>query len=66
MSGTRGKSARGEIVDFDLMKIKQQLADAPKTVEVKKREEMITAKRKRKKIVEPVDEEENQTEEEKK
>jgi len=33
-----------------MMKIKQQLADAPKAIEVKKREEMITAKRKRRKV----------------
>lgn len=56
MSGTKGRSARGETVDFDVMKIKQQLSDAPKAVEVKKREEMITAKRRRRKVAEPVDE----------
>lgn len=47
MAGTKGRSARGEKVDFDLMKIKAQLADAPKTIEVENREEVIVAKRKR-------------------
>jgi len=48
MAGTKGRSARGEHVDFDQMKLRQQLKQAPKPVEVKKREEMIISKRRRK------------------
>jgi len=51
MAGTKGRSARGEKVDFDVMQVKQKLEEAPKTIEVKEREEMIIAKRKRKKVV---------------
>jgi ribosomal protein S17 len=40
-------SARGERVDFDLMKIKQQIAAAPKAVTVKAREDFIDQKFKR-------------------
>jgi hypothetical protein len=40
-------SARGERVDFDLMKIKQQIAAAPKAVTVKAREDFIDQKSKR-------------------
>lgn len=38
------KSARGVTVDFDLLKIKSQIAAAPKTVEVKKREDFVDKK----------------------
>jgi hypothetical protein len=41
------KSARGEIVDFDLLKIKQQIASAPKTTNVQAREDFIDQKFKR-------------------
>lgn len=41
------RSARGEIVDFDLLRIKQQIASAPKTTNVKAREDFIDAKLKR-------------------
>lgn len=41
------KSARGQTVDFDLLKIKQQIAAAPKTVEVKNRENFIEQRNKR-------------------
>ena len=41
------KSARGEMVDFDLMKIKAQIATAPKPVTVKTREDFIDQKFKR-------------------
>lgn len=41
------KSARGERVDFNLIKIKQQMASAPKTVTVKAREDFIDQKFKR-------------------
>jgi hypothetical protein len=41
------KSARGEVVDFDLLKIKQQIASAPKTIQVQEREAFIDNKFKR-------------------
>jgi hypothetical protein len=41
------RSARGEVVDFDLLKIKQQMAAAPKTTNVKAREDFIDQKFKR-------------------
>lgn len=40
-------SAKGEEVDFDLLKIKQQIAGAPKSVTVKARESYIDQKFKR-------------------
>jgi hypothetical protein len=41
------RSARGVEVNFDLLKIKQQIASAPKTTEVKARESFIDQKFKR-------------------
>lgn len=41
------KSARGQIVDFDLIRIKEQMASAPKTVDVKNREDYIERRNKR-------------------
>ena len=41
------RSMRGEIVDFDLFDIKQQMDSAPATEEIKQRERFIDAKRKR-------------------
>lgn len=41
------RSARGEVVDFDLLRIKQQIAAAPKTTNVKAREDFIDQKFKR-------------------
>lgn len=41
------KSARGVLVDFDLLKIKQQMASAPKTTDVQAREDFIDQKFKR-------------------
>lgn len=41
------RSARGVIVDFDLLKIKNQIASAPKTTSVKAREDFIDQKFKR-------------------
>lgn len=38
------KSAKGEIVDFDLLKIKEQIASAPKTTNVQAREDFIDRK----------------------
>lgn len=42
-------SARGEVVDFDMHLIKQQLATAPMTVDVEKRKTFIDDKEVRKK-----------------
>ena len=41
------RSAKGETVNFDLLKIKSQIAAAPKTKEVKKREDFIHKKLRR-------------------
>lgn len=41
------KSARGAVVDFDLLRIKQQMASAPKTTNVQAREDFIDQKFKR-------------------
>lgn len=41
------RSARGEKVNFDLLKIKQQISAAPKTTDVKARESFIDGKFKR-------------------
>lgn len=38
---TKVTSARGQEVDFDLMRIKQQIGSAPKTVDVKTREQFV-------------------------
>jgi hypothetical protein len=40
----KARSARGEIIDFDLLAIKQQLAEAPVAIEVKRRQNHVTAK----------------------
>jgi hypothetical protein len=42
--GKMARSARGEIVDFDLIAIRQQLASAPPPVEVSTRREYIDNK----------------------
>lgn len=41
------KSARGALVDFDLMRIKEQIGSAPKPVNVKAREDFVDQKFKR-------------------
>ena len=41
------KSAKGQIVDFDLLKIKQQMASAPKPTNVQAREDFIDQRFKR-------------------
>jgi hypothetical protein len=55
-------SARGEVVDFDLLMIKQQLAAAPSNIEVARRQEFIDNKEKGKatKAKSPAPIEENQ------
>ncbi len=65
MAGTKGRTARGVLVDFDILKIKAQLANAPKPVEVQERENYIAqkGKRRRTKKEEPQLEEAATTEE---
>ena len=41
------RSAKGEVVDFDLLRIKAQIASAPKTTNVQAREDFIDSKFKR-------------------
>lgn len=41
------RSAKGQPVDFDMLKIKQQIASAPKPTSVKAREDFIDQKFKR-------------------
>lgn len=49
------RSARGQLVDFDLLKIKQQIAAAPKPTNVQVREDFIDQRLKRriKKLTQP-------------
>ena len=47
MAGTKARSARGVVVDFDLLAIKEKLASTPKPVEVKERENFIAQKSRR-------------------
>lgn len=42
--GRRVRSARGEVIDFDLMEIKSQMANHPKPTDVKKRETFIESR----------------------
>lgn len=41
------KSMRGDIVDFDLLDIKQQMGKKPVSIEVENREKFISSKRRR-------------------
>ena len=45
--GKKARSARGVTVDFDLMKIKEQIASAPTPMEVKARQDFIESRLKR-------------------
>ena len=45
--GKQVRSAKGQLVDFDLLKIKQQIASAPKPTNVQAREAFIDQKFKR-------------------
>lgn len=45
--GKKARSARGVIIDFDLMKIKEQIAAAPAPLEVKARQDFIENRLKR-------------------
>ncbi len=54
---TKRRSARGDTVDFDLLRIKEQIAAGPKPVNVQSREEFIDRKvrrRAKKQEVKPV------------
>jgi len=44
MAGKQTRSARGEVVDFDILIIKQQLSAAPQAIEVNARREYIDQK----------------------
>ncbi len=44
MATNRVRSAKGEVIDFDLIKIKQQIAEADISVDVKKRKRYIDKK----------------------
>lgn len=48
MENKKLRSAKGEIVDFDLLKIKQQIATVPASSGVAEREQMIDRKLRRK------------------
>ena len=41
------RTARGDVVDFDTIRIKQQLADAPMLIEVERRKSFIDSKESR-------------------
>jgi len=41
MSGKKVRSAKGEMVDFDLLKIKEQIASEPAPLDVKARQDHI-------------------------
>lgn len=43
----KGKSARGVVVDFDLLKIKEQMAAAPASIDVQKRQDFVEGRRRR-------------------
>lgn len=58
MSGSRTRSARGVIVDFDLLRIREKLAAAPRTVQVKERENYVESKSRRRRKPKPVEGEE--------
>lgn len=45
--GKKARSAKGETVDFDYLKIKEQLASAPTPMEVKNRQNFIENRLKR-------------------
>ncbi len=63
MAGTKARSARGVVVDFDLLAIKEKLASTPKPVEVKERENFIAQKSRRRRTKVKVEEVEKTTEE---
>ncbi len=45
--GKKVRSAKGELIDFDYLKIKEQLATAPTPIEVKERQDFIENRLKR-------------------
>lgn len=48
MSNKSVRSLRGEIVDFDMLKIKSEIGSIPETADVKFRENIIQSRRRRK------------------
>lgn len=46
--GKKVRSARGEIVDFDLLRIKEEIASAPQSLHVRKRKDFIEQRLRRK------------------
>jgi hypothetical protein len=53
--GKKVRSARGELVDFDLLKIKEQIAAAPPPTDVRARQDFIDRRlRRRMKVAKPV------------
>lgn len=38
------RTARGEVIDFDMLVLKQKIADAPMNIEVQRRREFIDSK----------------------
>ena len=51
------RSAKGEMVDFDLLKIKESIASGPKPISVEAREEFVDKKLRRrlKKVVKKIE-----------
>jgi len=51
------RSARGEMVDFDLLKIKESIASGPKPVNVQAREDFVDKKLRRrlKKVIKKIE-----------
>lgn len=48
--GRKIRSARGEMVDFDLLKIKAEMSNAPKPLEVKARIDFVESRLRRKAV----------------
>lgn len=43
----KGKSARGVVVDFDLLRIKEQMASAPPSIDVRARQDFVESRLRR-------------------
>lgn len=50
----KARSARGEVVDFDLIAIREQLASKPPTIDVDIRRQYVDAKEKAKQIIKAI------------
>lgn len=64
--GKKVRSARGEVVDFDLLRIKEEIAAAPQSLHVRKRKDFIEQRLRRKIRSIATDKEEQQEENKKK